>query len=107
MEETVTLSSSGESGSIRFIIPPPTIDALGLQIGDIVEFEIKRIFKDKDQTIPETPDFIPKIRGNVISAGGSSLGVTIRKNYVKRYNLKENYDLVIDIILQKKKESII
>ena len=103
MEDVVTLSSSGESGSIRFTIPPTTIESLGLEIGDIVEFYIKGIFKDKDQKIPDEPSFITPIRGYIIGIGGTSLGVTIKKSHVKRYDLVEGYELVIDINLLKKK----
>ena len=103
MGDIVTLTSSKHSGSIRFIIPTPTIEALSLNVGDIVEFQINGIFKDKDQTKPEEPDFVTPIKANVISAGGSSLAITIRKNFVKRYDLIEGYDLIVDINLLKKK----
>jgi len=102
MGDIVTLTSAKHSGSIRFVVPTPTIEALDLKVGDIIEFQITGIFKDKDQKKPDEPNFITPIKANIISAGGSSLGITIRRNFVNRYELEEGYDLIVDISLVKR-----
>ena len=94
---------SGDSSTIRFIISPAMIDALSLESGDLIQVSILGLFKSPDQKDPIPLD-IP-MPGKVIKAGGASLGVTIRKNLVKRLQLNENDELLVSIELLKKRSS--
>lgn len=86
---------SGNASTIRFIISPAMIESLDLEAGDLIQIIIFGVFKDPDQTDP-IPLSIP-MPGKVIKAGGASLGVTIRRNIVKRLKLQENDELLVSV----------
>ncbi|MFX1568991.1 MAG: hypothetical protein ACFFCV_11570 [Promethearchaeota archaeon] len=87
--------ASGSDTSIRFLLTSAMIEALTLKAGDLIQVFILGIFKDPNQADPISIN-IPMV-GRVIKAGGSSLGMTVKQNLVKRLDLQENYDLLIKI----------
>lgn len=87
--------ASGSDISIRFLLTSAMIDALSLKVGDLVQVFILGIFKEPNEA-DSSPVNIPMV-GRVIKIGGTSLGMTIKRNLVKRLELQENYDLLVSI----------
>jgi len=79
----------------RFLLTSAMIEALSLKAGDLIQVFILGIFKEPNETNP-IPVNIPMV-GRVIKTGGTSLGMTVKQNLVKRLELQENYDLLISI----------
>ncbi len=93
-------TKKGTSKSVDFLIPPAKIEELDLIPGDLVYANASGLFSELDQKEP-TPVEIP-IPGRIISAGGGSLAITVKKNIVKRYKLKKDYDLLIVLEVTKR-----
>ncbi len=101
LREIERRTKKGVSKSISFIIPPAKIKELELIPKDVIYIHACGIFAEKNQTDPSPLDL--SFYAEVSKAGGSSLQITIRKNYVNRYNLKNENELVIDQMVVTKK----
>ena len=87
--------ASGSDTSVRFLLTSAMIEALSLKAGDLIQVFILGIFNAPSQADPISIN-IPMV-GRVIKVGGTSLGMTVKQNLVKRLDLQENYDLLIKI----------
>ena len=92
MRDVVELKQSAKGKSIQFLIPPSIQDGEGINDGDTIQLHIEGIYKEGIEKIPVSIF----TSGTVVKAGGSSKGITIRKDIVKRFNLKAGYSLEID-----------
>ena len=95
IRDVVTIRKASKGDSLRFLISPSVQDALNLNFGDTVQILINKITIDEKST---TINPYPMV-GTVIKAGGTSKGVTIKKEIVKLLNLK--VDQMIEIDIQK------
>ncbi len=97
----VELKQSTKGKSIQFLIPPSIQDAEGINDGDTIQLHIEGIYKEGTEKISVS---IPT-SGTVVKAGGSSKGITIRKDIVKRFKLKAGYSLEIEFQKYAKNEA--
>ena len=102
----VELKESGKkkgeegSGSLRFTIPADIIRTIGLQKEDFVYVTIWGIFPNKSATEPLRVE-IP-LPSKLITTGRTSLGITVDKKIVDRYDLKKDMELEISLKVIKK-----
>ena len=96
MRDVVELKQSSEGKSIQFLIPPSIKEGLNIDFGDQMQMQIEGIYKEGIERLPVS---FPT-SGTVIKIGGTSKGITVRKDIVKRFKLKAGHSLEIDF--QKK-----
>ncbi len=92
MRDVVELKQYSEEKSIQFLIPPSIQEGLDIEFGDQLQMQIEGIYKEGMEKI--TVNF--PTSGTVIRIGGTSKGITVRKDIVKRFKLKSGYSLQID-----------
>jgi len=92
LRDIVELKQSAKGKSIQFLIPPSIQDGLDISDGDPIQLQIEGIYKEGTEKISVN---IPT-SGTVVKAGGTSKGITIRKDIVKRFKLKAGYSLEIE-----------
>ena len=93
IRDVVTIRKASKGDSLNFLISPSVQDALELDFGDTVQIFITKInIGEQSKTIIPYP-----MVGKVIKAGGTSRGVTIKKEIIKLLTLKANQIVEIDI----------
>ncbi|MFX1317353.1 MAG: hypothetical protein ACFE9T_15930 [Promethearchaeota archaeon] len=102
MKDIVTLKKSTKGKSLKFLISPPVQETLNIDYGDSLQIDIYGIYKEGKEMIPVDPP-VPN-PGIVMKAGGTSKGITMKKDVVKLLQLKAEQMLGINIQIEKKKE---
>ena len=95
MKDTVNITSIG--CSIGFTISPDLLSKLGIDLGDLVEFEIYEIIKGRDPR----PISVFMSR-KIITIGGGSKGVTIKTNVAKQFEIQAGDMVGVDVKMDSK-----
>ena len=96
VQDTVQLKSVGRNEkSIKFLCTPAITKPLSLRLKESVQITFLGLFNEPTQWEPIPLD-IPMI-GTTAKAGSNSLGITIKRNIAMRYNLENDYDMIVNI----------
>ncbi len=95
MKDVCSIKKASKGDSLKFLLSPSIQEALNLNHGDTVQMFITKISKEG-----EFITIVPvSMIGTVIKAGGTSKGVTIKKDIVELLKLKAGQ--IIEIEIQK------
>lgn len=99
MKDIVSLKNP-KGKSLRFLISPTVRESLNINSGDTLKIFIYGIFEEGNK-MKELDPVIP-MPSTVVKAGQTSRGITVKKEIVELFNLKEGQMIAVDI--QKKED---